>query len=109
MDVAAIRMRDFVEKLWGELVDIARRKETSSQLKKRFELRADHDRKKIANLITFPNKHLQCGNHLDNMQKLHQRLSPPAKNPNFDNYLLIKELFTEMVLLTNALLSCIDF
>ena len=108
LDVAAIRMRDFVEKLWGEFVDIARMKDTSNQLKNRFELRVDNDRKKIANLIALPNKHLQCSNHLDNLQKLHQKLSPPAKDPNFENFLMLKNLYTEMVLLTNALLSCID-
>jgi hypothetical protein len=109
LDLAAIRMRDFIEKLWGEFVDMARQKDIDQKLKSRFELKVEHDRRKIGNIISLPGKQTQCCNHLDNLYKFFKKLSPPAKNPEFNDLFLLQELYTEMVLLTNALLSCIKF
>jgi len=107
-DLSAIRMRDFVDKFWGELVDLAREKNIEGKMKKRYGFKVENDRKAISKSVSLAGRDKFCCIHLDQLYDLQQDLSPLAKNPNFDDFLLLQKLYKDMVLISNAILSCID-
>jgi hypothetical protein len=105
LDQAAMRMRDVIQQLWGELAAKAQQNCGPRIGKARLELSKLQDRQKVSICLALNQKENELLYVLDQLSQLHLDLSAPAKNPSFGNRGLLDDFYTRLILHTDSLFT----
>lgn len=93
---AAGQMRDLIQQIWGALVELSRQK--CSIGNQGFELKKPAHREKISYCLASAENEKRLSFILEELYDLYFKLSPIAKDPIFNDKILLSSLYTNWVL-----------
>jgi len=100
--LASSSIRNFIQKFWGELANLAREK---SEIKKRLELKKEKHRQLVAQRIAQDRYNEYLNNRLAELHKIHDELSKKVKDSMFNDYKTLERSFYNLRILVEDILS----